>query len=436
MKPLSVSYMKRMVNDMTGHIKDRGNGKFQLEVSAGRDGSGSRAKRYKTIQVKGKTPKAQKAFLEKQLALFVAEIDSGDYRSPTRYTFTSYVEEWKKNAMRNLAPMTFHRYEQMLRLHIIPEIGSFKLEDITALTLDRAYNNLRGIHQRKYTRKDGSEKIKEYTLSEQTIKHIHRLIGVILQSAFRKDIIKENPITRADAPKVKRTEPPHYEEDEISKLIEALEGENIEFKTIVHIALSGGLRQGEICGLEWKDIDYTKGSITVRQASQYISGKGIITKEPKTEASMRVVALPDPVMVMISQLEKEKLSQRLLLGTKWRGGNIAGKTGNVGGNKPDRLFTRADGSPIYPTSVSRHWKMFVEANGLPHLTFHGLRHTSGSYLISCGQDVSSVAKRLGHSNSYITLTLYTHAFRKRDEVAAEHMDKLYNKDSGIKIKAN
>lgn len=406
-------------------MRDLGNGKFQFEVSKGHTGGGKRNKAYKTIQAKGKTPEAQQKYAEKQLALFVAEVESGNFQAPTKYTFAQYSEEWKKSKERELAPLTFYRYCNLLRLHIIPEIGGYKLEEINALLLDTAYNNMRELKQRKYRKKDGTEKIKDYSLSEQTIKHIHRLIGTILQTAFRKGLIKENPITRTDVPHVKKKEPKYYDQEQISSLIAALEDTDIQFKTAVHVTLASGCRLGELLGLEWSDIDYDKCTIDIRQAGQYIPGQGVFTKDPKNETSKRIVSMPRPVMDMISHLEYEKKVSKVKLGNKWQGGNIKDKAEREYDGRPNRLFTRADGSPMYPNRLSKQWKAFIDKSDLPKITFHGLRHTSASYLISCGQDVVSVAKRLGHSSSNTTLSIYAHAFKKRDEEAAVHMDKLY-----------
>lgn len=143
-----------------------------------------------------------------------------------------------------------------------------------------------------------------------------------------------------------------------------------------------------------------------------------------------------PVMDLITELEHEKKIQKVKLGNKWNGGSIVDKAKAEDPDKPNRLFTRADGSPVYPNRVSKQWTAFIKEKNLPEITFHGLRHTSASYLIACGQDVASVSKRLGHSSINTTLGLYTHAFEKRDEVAAEHMNKLYLNKEDQDNKAN
>lgn len=412
---------------MAGYMKDLGNGKYQFEVSKGHTGSGKRNKAYRTIIAKGKTPEAKEKYAEKQLALFVAEVENGAYTKPTNLTFSDYVEKWKTKASRDLAPKTFYRYNELLRLHIVPRIGAYKLEEVNPTILEDAYEELRQPMKKVFTRKDGSKSEKVYTLSEQTLLHIHRLIGTILQKAYEKGLIKENPITRTDAPKVKKRDPPVYETEQITELIKALENADIQFKTAVHITLASGCRLGELIGLEWKDINYARSTIDIRQAGQYLPDKGIFTKDPKNETSVRTIVVPEIVMEFIAQLEHQKKLQKVKLGTKWLGGSITDIPEEGEEPKPNMLFTQANGLPIFPDTISKQWRNFIQEKGFPKLTFHGLRHTSASYLIACGQDVVSVSKRLGHAKPSTTLSIYAHAFKKRDLASAEFMEGLYPK---------
>lgn len=239
----------------------------------------------------------------------------------------------------------------------------------------------------------------------------------------------DNPITRVDAPKAKKQEAKAYDENDIAALIEALEDEDIQFKTCVHIALAGGLRIGEIMGLEWKDINFDKGSIEIRQAAQYLPGEGIFIKDPKNETSKRVIGLPEPVMDMIAQLQHEQKIRKVKLGNKWNGGNlgIIENDTDKKNTKPNPLFIQADGSPAYPYTPSKQFKKFVEQKGLPPLTFHGLRHSSASYLIAAGEDVVTVSKRLGHAKPGTTLQIYAHQFKKRDALATSKLAGMYQK---------
>lgn len=243
-----------------------------------------------------------------------------------------------------------------------------------------------------------------------------------MQTAFRRELVKENICNRVDAPRAKKKELAIYSEEQIVALIAALENAELKYKTCIHIALAGGLRLGEIGGLEWPDVDFTNHTITIRRTSQYLPGRRLITKEPKNETSKRTITLPPMVMDLLSQLQHSQKIDQVKLGNKWKGQDFTGKKEKT----PGRLFTQADGSPMHPHTPSKWFHDFLIENNFPSLPFHGLRHTSASYLIAAGQDVVTVAQRLGHANSNTTLSIYAHAFKKRDEEASAKMEALYN----------
>jgi integrase len=415
---------------MAGYMKDLGNGKFQFEVSAGRDGKGKRDKKYRTITAKGSTPEARRKYAEKQLALFVAEVETGQYQDPSKYTFSTYVNEWKKKAERKLAPKTFFRYMELLNMRIIPAIGNEKIDKINPVMLDNFYEELREPQKKIREYADGRKKEIEYTLSDETIHYHHRVIRLILQTAYKKGLIKENPCARADAPKIKKKKPKSYEMEDITALMAALENvspEELKYKVAVIIAITGGCRLGEVVGIEpSKDIDYVNNTVHIQRASQYLPGKGIYPKDPKNEGSDRVISLPKEVIDTIKELDHQNKLRRVKLGSKWRGFGSKDENGNDT-NMPDRLFITVDGRPMYPDTPSKWFNEFLKENNLTPLVFHGLRHTSASYLIAEGEDVVTVSKRLGHSNTSTTLNIYSHSFKKRDEAAATKMSGLFKK---------
>lgn len=386
-------------------VKHLGGNKYKVTISAGFDAANHRKRIYKTIEAKSE------AAAQKAANALEAEVLKGEYVEPTRLSFADYVEKWKKDAERKLAPKTYLRYCELLTSRIIPEIGHIKLEKLNPILIEDFYNKLREPQKRVRKKKDGTKKVTTYTLSEQTIKHHHRLISAIMQTAFKKGLIKENPCVRVDAPKINKKELAIYNEEQISALIKALEPAELKYKACIHIALAGGLRLGEVLGLEWEDVDFAIGTITIRRTSQYLPKKGVFTKAPKNETSKRTISLPLTVMNLIAQLQEEQTAWAKKLANKWEESN--------------RLFTTATGGPMHTYSPSKWFNAFLKANNLPPLRFHGLRHTSASYLIAAGQDVVTVAKRLGHSNSNTTLSIYAHSFKKRDEEAANRMDGLY-----------
>jgi integrase len=202
-------------------------------------------------------------------------------------------------------------------------------------------------------------------------------------------------------------------------LLKALETEPLKHKLLVYLALATGLRRGELMGLEWKDINFAQSTLEVRQCSQYLPGKGSFTKDPKNELSQRVIAIPHSVMAMLKQFKKQQAEERLKVGDLWQGS--------------DRIFTTWDGQPAHPEWPSQWFSKFIKKHGLPHLTFHGLRHTSATMLIGQGVNMKEVSSRLGHSNISTTMDIYADSLKSADKDAAEKMDLFLN---SIKQPAN
>lgn len=402
--------------------------KYQFEVSHGFDGKGKRKKFYKTVTVKHKKDASQEEIekaAERQLAVFESEVKKGEVKKPTRTSFINLVEKWRESPdYKNLAPKTAFRYEELLRLHIVPVLGNYKLEDITADTLDEAYNEFRKPRKRTYTKKDGTTRTKEYTLSERTVRHCHNVISILINRALEKRNIKENPLIGADIPMPEEKKAKSYSDQDIEVLKAALEGEkDIQFRTCIHVLLSSGARLGEIMGLTWNNVNFAESAIFIEQTSQYLPHKGTFTKEtPKNESSIRSVGLPEAVMDMLSELQHQQKVRKVELGNKWVDSGF--------------VFVNQNGSRMYVYSYSKVFNKFLKRNNLPPLTVHGLRHTSASYLIDAGESFINVAERLGHKDTSMLVKRYGHKFKKGDKSAVSKISTLYAKKESSENKAN
>ena len=150
------------------------------------------------------------------------------------------------------------------------------------------------------------------------------------------------------------------------RLLNLLEGENMQYKTAIKLLLYTGLRREEICGLEWSDIVFIHSVITVQRASLYIpknvytEESGIITDTTKNESSIRDFNVSGPVIPMLKEYKEWQMKRRLQLGDRWE--------------DHDRLFTTDTGTPIHPDTLTNWFTDFIKRNGLPHVTIHGLRH--------------------------------------------------------------
>lgn len=358
----------------------------------------------------------------KLLARFVTEIDSGDFAQPSKVTFKEFAQKWQKDyAEIELAPKTVFRYKELLEGRIYTAFGDKKLDKIKPLDLVDFYNSLRKKHKYISILKDGTREEKDAEkLSEQTIKHYHRLICAILEKAIRWEVLRgTNPAKRVDAPKTEKKKAKCYNEKQVQALLKALENvgqEEIKYKVATMIALMTGARLGEIMGLEWQDIDFDGKTIEIRQASQYLPGQGVFVKAPKNETSGRKVSVNKALLSLLEGYREDQ-----------RGKGFICQDNN-------RLFVTWDGKPMHPYTITKWFPDFLKDNKLPHLNFHGLRHTSATFLISHGMDIQTVAGRLGHSTSATTQNVYSHFLESKDRQAADLMEDTFIKKKKEKKK--
>lgn len=192
---------------------------------------------------------------------------------------------------------------------------------------------------------------------------------------------------------------------------------------MIYIAIFTGCRLGELSGPEWDDINLDEGLIRIRQAGQYIPGKGSFIKEPKNESSKRIISMPPMLTAVLKEYRTWHVEKRLKLDTLWEENKE-----NEDDDPKYYVFTQWNGKPIYPTTPSNWFRKFLKKQALPYVNFHGLRHTSASILIGENVDIQTIAKRLGHTKSTTTTSIYAHFLKKPDEIAAQKFENLFNKN--------
>jgi len=181
-----------------------------------------------------------------------------------------------------------------------------------------------------------------------------------------------------------------------------------------------GLRPGEVIALQWADIDFQSGKLSITKAGQYIKGMGSFVKSPKNNSSKRGLKLPDIALYKLNELKKEQTLERLAIGNQWINN--------------DNIFAQWNGEPIFYSTIGQWFTKWLPKTDLPKITFHGLRHSNASLLIAHGTNIATVSKRLGHSRISTTSDIYTHAISKMDEEAANTLDNIFT--SKIKTSGN
>ena len=244
------------------------------------------------------------------------------------------------------------------------------------------------------------------SLSGKTVSGYHRMISAVLKQAVKEGLIPFNVAANADPPKVEKKDTKSFQSAELPAILKALETEPLKWKTIVHLLLITGARRGEILGLKWSAVDFTNNRIHICNNVLYTPDRGIYQDTPKTESSIRWIALPQETMDL---LEEWKTYQEA----------DAKKKGAFYQNKEELLFTQENGSPMCPDSVTTYLRRFSEKNNLPHINPHKFRHTMASMLIYKHVDPVSVSKRLGHSQVSTTTDIYAHVIEEADQQNAD-----------------
>lgn len=387
----------------TARRKGRG---YEIRVSMGCDMNGRKIVRQKTwIPPTNLTPKQLEKELERQKILFEEEVKTGNCPN-SNIKFQPYSELWIKDyGKQNLAPKTLSRYCEYLK-RINRAIGHIKLKDLQPIHLNAFYRNLAedGVNKRAKRDENGNI-IANGKLSPKTIIEHHRVISKLLSTAVKWNYITDNVARRADPPKAPAKDIEFLDENETREMLKALNGEPIAYRTMIMLLIYTGMRRGELFGLEWKDIDFDNGYLSIVRTSQYIGNKTLITKEPKTKSSRRMMKLSNDIIKMLKVYRAWQIEQRFKISSEW--------------NDTDRLFTQWNGLPMYPDSLTKWFNKFLNRHNLRHVTLHSLRHTNATLMIAEGTDIRTVSSRLGHSNTSTTLNIYTHALKSKDTQAAE-----------------
>ena len=391
---------------MAGSIEKRGKNSYRLVCLAGYDLQGKPIKKTKTIH-------GTKKDAEIELAKFVADVQNGlviDGKSPK---FSEFTEIWKRDyGSKELAPSTYKRYCRMLETRILPYFGHFYINKIKPTDIMQFYDLLSRDTQLVRKKSNNCKKTLK-PLSGKTILEHHRLLRAKLHKAIYWQLILANPAERVQPPKTRKPKRRYYDDEQskalVSNLIELTE-DQIKYKVAILLTLFTGVRLGELMGLEWNDINFKDGIVCVNRSSQYLAEKGVFTKTPKTESSIREVGIPDFVVSLLEEYKAWYDNQKEFCGELWIDSN--------------RLFVQADGKPMHPSTISKWFVKFVEQIGLPVINFHGLRHTNATLLIAQNIEVPIVSARLEHAQLTTTLNFYVHPIIAHNKTAGFALENL------------
>ncbi|MEJ5965945.1 tyrosine-type recombinase/integrase [Flavonifractor porci] len=266
-------------------------------------------------------------------------------------------------------------FQGMLDKWIYPALGELKLPDITPANITALLLSMQA--QGK---------------AHATVVKCYTILNSLFKMAFLADTIPKNPMHKVERPKPRKDEARHdeveaYTVEEVRHILSCLDKEPLKWRVLVRLLIDTGIRRGECCGLQWKDIDFQDNTVTICGNLCYTPQNGVYLDTPKNGRSRTVDVDPD-IMALLRTLRSEQAAQAISA----------------------YVFTQ-DGSPepMHPQSPTRYLKKFAKRYNVPDLHPHKLRHTFASIAITSGADVASVSEKLGHSDKAVTLRMYTHA---------------------------
>ncbi len=302
-------------------------------------------------------------------------------------TYKNWLNIWLENYIKpSSKERTYIRYGQLIRTHIAPKIGETDVNDLTPIVLQSFVTELLN---------SGNEKTGK-GLSANTVNAVISVMQNSLRTAHLLGYAKEYTANMIKRPKLKERKIECFTLAE-QKKIEATVFESKKTKLFgIVLCLYSGLRIGELIALQWKDIDFPKGLLTVSRSCHDTSG-GIVFDEPKTATSRRIIPLPKQLLPKLKSIKKSSNSDFVV---------------SVGGNA------------VSVRSYQRSFELLLKRLNINHRGFHSLRHTFATRALECGMDVKTLSEILGHKNPTITLNRYAHSLLEHKSAMMNRLGKL------------
>jgi integrase len=332
---------------------------------------------------------------QKKLALAMGDAARGLVYDDENQTVGEYITQWLSDSAKHTVKATTYRtYESQIRNHIVPALGKLKLSRLTPAHLQALYAaKLRG----------GKK--------PAGVRQMHAILHNALEQAVRFNLIPTNPASKVDPPKVRQEEITPLSAEQANKLLDVTRNEGDRFEALYVLALTTGLRIGELLGLKWSDIDFDTRRLRVSrqlQRGQGRSGEGLIFTEPKA-ASRRTVDLPTRTVEALKRHRKRQFEETLKAGGAYQDNAL--------------VFAAPLGTPLGPEMVTqRSFKPLLQRSGLPEMLFHDLRHTYATLLLARGVHPTYVQRALGHASIKMTLDRYSHWMPSMGRATAEAID--------------
>ncbi|MBA2374865.1 MAG: site-specific integrase [Rubrobacter sp.] len=336
--------------------------------------------------------------VEKKLAEARGDAARGIVYDDANLKVGEYLSRWLTDCVRGtVRQRTYERYAALVRVHLAP---AFERVELAKLRPD----HVRGLYRSKL---DGDPEKEITPLSPRTVLHIHRTLSKALKQAVSDGLIPRNAVASVKPPQPRREEIRPLNRSQVRALFEAASDAGSEALYVV--AVTAGLRRGELQGLKWDDIDLDASSAMLQVRRTLSEPKGGYIFEPPKSGKGRNIRLTRKATAALKAHRKRQLEERMRLAGLWE--------------DHDLVFPSSIGTPVSGSNLNRAFKAHLKRAGLPHSTrFHDLRHTCATLLLRQGVNPKFVQELLGHSDIALTLNVYSHVLPDMGDAAAEAMD--------------
>ena len=324
--------------------------------------------------------------VRQKLAKAIAYRDGGLVFDADGQTMGEYLEQWLDTSVRgSVRESTCESYRRQVRRYVIPAIGGVKLKSLSAMHVQGMYRSMldRG-------------------LSSRTVQYTHAVLHRALKQAMRWGLVPRNVCEDVDRPRLKRDEIQPLDREQTRRLLQAAEGHRLH--ALYVLAVTAGLRPGEMLALRWSDVDLEVGTLRVNRAlsdSEFAA--------PKTLRSRRKIELSDTARVALRTHRKRQLEERMQKAGLWKNRGL--------------IFPSTVGTPLCHRNVVRSFKALLKRAGLPADTrLYDLRHTCATLLLNSNVHPKYVQELLGHASISQTLDTYSHVLKGMDGGVGGAMD--------------
>lgn len=378
-----------------GTIRQRKDGTWEARFVTGVDpGTGKDIRK----SVYAKTQKE----VRKKMTEAVAALDNNDYREPCKMTVSQWMDIWTAEYLKGLKPRTVQSYLCQIKNHIKPKLGAVKLESLNTHTIQKFYNRL------------GEESDGNPGLAPKSIKIVHGVLHKALSQAVALNYLRLNPADACILPRVIRKELKPLDEDATARFVEAIKGH--PYESVFLVTLFTGMRQGEVLGLSWDCVDFTRGTIFINKQLQKSTDGGSTYNLLTTKNGKGRIVTPAPfVMELLQTQQKKQAKWRERAGPLWEDSGL--------------VFTNELGGHLMPHTIYHNYKKVVASIGLPDARFHDLRHSYAVAAIRSGDDIKTVQGNLGHATAAFTLDVYGHITDQMKRESANRMQQYIDRVS-------